>query len=162
MWAVLSVIAHIPSFPVFRFLVLYELALIPQWNFFAPNPPKGDFVILFRDKLSAENISNWVELRKVYKNPYFCWIWNPNKRINKASFDIVSELIALSNGLKKSSIPETEKSEMIIQSIPYLTMLNYICYTNKTPLSKERQFAVLTKLKSGYEIVFTSNFHRLY
>lgn len=102
-WAMISFVAHIPSFPASKFTFLYDLALIPQWNFFAPNPPKGDFIILFRDKMSTTELYNWIEVRRTNRQPYFCWIWNPNKRLNKAQFDLINELISISNAIKKKA-----------------------------------------------------------
>lgn len=160
-WAVISIIAHIPSFPAAKFSFLYDLALIPQWNFFAPNPPKGDFIILFRDKMIGNELSNWVEIRRTGSRGYFCWIWNPDKRANKGQFDLITELMIISNNVRNSDLNEEQRSETIIQTLPYLTLLQYVIGYQKSHLSIARQFAILTKTNQGFEVVFTSNFHEV-
>lgn len=159
-WAIISIIAHMPFFPAAKFSFWYDLALIPQWNFFAPNPPKGDFILLFRDKLNTHELSNWVEVRNPARNPYFCWIWNPCKRMNKGQLDLVNELVSLSNALKKRNMSADEQTETIIQSVAYLALLSYLCGYRQNPLAIERQFAVLSSMESTYGVVFTSNFHK--
>jgi hypothetical protein len=160
-WAVISIIVHIPSFPVERLAFLYNLALIPQWNFFAPNPPKGDLVLLFRDKMIGNTLSNWMEIKKNNRNKYFCWIWNPNKRFNKAHFDLINELISILNEIKSGDLESEVQSRFVIQTIPYLILLNYTFNYQKNSLAIQRQFAVLTSTKNGFDLVFTSNFHNL-
>jgi len=160
MWALLSIVAHIPSFPASKFKLLVDLGLIPDWSFFAPNPPKGDFVILYRDKLYDENLTNWVEVRKPLKNEKISWIWNPNKRINKSIFDIISQLLSVWNELRKMEASDFDKTQNLIYSMPYLILLNYVFNMINNPLSMERQFAILSSSGSKHEIVFTSNFHK--
>lgn len=160
-WALFSILVHIPSFPTHRFSLFYNLALMPQWNFFAPNPPKGDFVILYRDKLIDDLLTSWIEIKNKNRNNFICWIWNPNKRFNKAQYDIINELVSVSNQLKVSNLEEQEKKESTIQTVAYLALLKYVINHQINPLALERQFAIVTRKVVGYDLVFTSNFHRI-
>jgi hypothetical protein len=160
-WAAISIATHFPFFPGNRLTFLRDIGVIPQWNFFAPQPPKGDLIILYRDKLDTREVSNWKEVKTKTRSAYWCWIWNPQKRNNKGILDIVNDLIMQTNHLRKSGLDEKAKQFEVIQSIPYLLILQYVFNYPTEFAGNQRQFAIVLRTRQEFSTVFTSNFHNL-
>ncbi|MGB4772843.1 MAG: hypothetical protein WBP58_15365 [Chitinophagaceae bacterium] len=160
-WAAISIATHFPFFPGNRLTFLRDIGVIPQWNFFAPQPPKGDLIILYRDKLETKEVSNWREVKTKTRNTHWCWIWNPQKRNNKGILDIVNDLIMQTNQLRESGMDENRKQYEVIQSIPYLLILQFVFNHSSEFAGNQRQFAIVLKTRQEFTTVFTSNFHNL-
>jgi hypothetical protein len=114
-WAGCTLLVHVPALklPIRRRDVC---ALVPEWNFFAPRPAEGDYVLLHRDHCIDGSLAPWRELRVAAPRRWWNAAWNPTKRNRKALFDAVTEL----------ALHVKEEDPTIIASIPYLTLLNYV------------------------------------
>jgi hypothetical protein len=66
---------------------------IPNWRFFAPNPAQHDFQVVHRVLTADGTQTPW---QQTTRNPPRSWqrtIWAPDRRREKAIFDICSELL---------------------------------------------------------------------
>jgi hypothetical protein len=133
------------------------LGLLPIWTFFAPNPATGDFYLVYRDELSVGGSTIWRELSAPRSARTVAAIWNPDRRYNKALFDVAS---ALADEANKSN------GARIQLSLPYLSLLTLVCSRAlHDPLAVTTQFLVLSDhgLGRGEEPlpVFLSEWHSL-
>lgn len=130
------------------------LGLIPMWWFFAPNPARGDFYFLYRDRLRDGAVTDWTEIQAARRR-WWNMAWNPGRRQRKALFDIVTALAARAQ----------ETTDVTIQvSLPYLALLNYVSRLPRSAASESTQFIVMqTDADAPDEprAVFMSRLHRL-
>jgi hypothetical protein len=136
-------------------LRLYDvLALLPEWKFFAPNPARGDFHLLYRDRLPS-GLGPFTEIRFLEPRPWWACFWNPQRRSGKALFDAV---IGLAHQSK--STPGA-----VATSTPYLTLLQYISMLPRYNAGTHTQFLVLysgaMKADQGPQLVYVSPLHEL-
>jgi hypothetical protein len=128
------------------------LALIPQWNFFAPRPAQHDFLLLYRDQLEDGNLTDWTQVASITQRSGLSIIWNPAKRENKALFDVVTDLAA------QISV----SISMLELSVPYLTLLNYI---SSMPRFGPAVFTQFLLMRCGHaqepEALYISKLHSL-
>jgi hypothetical protein len=154
-WLLLSVLAQIPS-PIadeIRYLDLF--GVIPNWSFFAPRPASHDWHLLFRDYLADGHVSPWTETQIPERNPFFCFIWNPHRRQQKALSDAVTIL------LKNVGIVDPERLQL---SVSYLLLLKYISLVPRTQTALATQFLIMKAegpTDPGPRPVFISNTHSL-
>lgn len=132
-------------------------ALIPIWTFFAPNPGTSDTRILWRERLFDGTISPWHEiapptggLRRAF--------WNPDKRVRKAITDV-------GPGLARRARKQPD-SKLVLVSVPFLMVLQYISALPGSPLAESRQFTVVQTSGADDEdgeprILLVSNWHAL-
>lgn len=97
-----------------------SMNLIPLWTFFAPNPGKQDYHLLYRDKGQGDAVSDWVEVDLQEERHLFSFIWNPDKRDKKVLSDVVQDLIMLIRS-------EQGTKNYLIVTLPYLAILKAVC-----------------------------------
>lgn len=130
--------------------------LIPSWTFFGPNPGTTDYHLLFRTYLSTGDHGEWKELKLYEGWTWYAWLWNKNKRKQKAISDAVSALVQLSEQMKPQGLKST---------IPYLMILNYVSGIGHSPFMNQTQFMIMDS--QGYysenqpNVLFISERHKL-
>ncbi|WP_158692713.1 hypothetical protein [Streptomyces roseochromogenus] len=82
-------------------------SLIPNWRFFAPTPARHDFHILYRTLTTSGEQSEWKQASSITPRSWSHAIWFPNRRAEKAVFDICHNLLAASG----NEIDPTERVE---------------------------------------------------
>ena len=129
------------------------LSLVPEWQFFAPNPGRYDYHLLFRDVFADGSMSDWSEIPVINYRHWWHFIWNPGKRRPKALFDALSEFG------KRVEANDT----LLTASIPYLTILNYVSSLERSIPAKSVQFLVMYSQAycSPPEVLILSNVHGL-
>jgi len=133
--------------------------LIPLWTFFAPHPGKRDYHLLFRDKISDENYTEWQEMDITEERTFWSWLWNPEKRDKKILSDVVQSLV--------SSIPSyrerTGNLNLLMFSTPYIIVLHAVSNYKRRTADCYRQFMLAES--SGYQkettpsLILLSVFH---
>jgi hypothetical protein len=154
LWFVLSLAVYLPRCQkVVR--RLDQLSLIPEWRFFAPRPGQHDLHLLYRDEYENGSSTEWTEIVLATKRRFWCAVWNPGKRNNKALFDCVQEL---GKHIRQGD-------ETIELSLPYLTLLNYVESMERLAMPTAVRFAIFTSDGKRFEpepdILLLSNLHRL-
>jgi hypothetical protein len=157
-WFLLTVLKHLPVRVMRKFgnflLSPMSLRFIPIWNFFAPNPASHTYHLLYRDQSKDGKMTNWHEI-KIPQQEWSRVFWNPSKSFNKGILDIVLEFTQLIPRLK-------DHQEIIKVSLPYLTILSYLSYVQRSIEPFATQFLLLQSSSSaGFEILFLSDFHQL-
>lgn len=157
-WLILTVASHLPIVNVFVFRHIRFGrwgGLIPSWAFFAPQPARKDYTLLYRELYDSGDLSSWYEVSpSVHQRSILTALWNPESRPKKALSDAISYLIRLA---RKQG---TEHQSLII-SIPYLLLLNRISQIPHGPGVSRRQFLVVSYSRTAPEpeIVFLSYMH---
>jgi len=155
-WFIISVLNQ--AFPKVKnkVSVIDPFSLIPQWNFFAPNPGMHDFHLLYRDKLKDGSITELKEFPICEARKLINIFWNPNKRESKVLSDIVVNFTEIS-----IRFPDNDSASII--SIPYLIILSQISQSHYTESATHRQVIIVQfegyKNSKPPDIVFTSAFH---
>ena len=153
-WLAISIFVYVPSLTK-RIRRWDSFGLVPQWNFFAPNPARHDFHLLFRDQLQDGTMTEWTEVASIAQRPNWGIVWNPRKRRNKALFDAVTDLAMH----VKDSLPAIELS------IPYLTLLNYVSGLPRFAGARFTQFLIMRSGSSDQgqkpELFYLSKLHAL-
>jgi hypothetical protein len=154
LWFLLSVLVLVPGLrPYIRGRDIFSF--VPEWKFFAPNPAQGDYLLLYRDELADGTVTPWTEVRLAQARRWWNVIWNPGKRANKALFDAVVE----------ASQEAVLRPEILVTSIPYLTLLNYISSLGRICRPAFTQFMILHSFSDCMEreprLVFSSDLHSL-
>lgn len=67
--------------------------LLPNWRFFAPEPAQTDFHILHRTLDSDGVESPWQDTHVISPRRAVHIIWFPDRRTDKAVFDVVGEIL---------------------------------------------------------------------
>jgi hypothetical protein len=93
---------------------------IPNWRFFAPTPARHDYNVLYRERLTDGTVTSWREQEIALARNLRQIMWHPNRRLEKALFDVASELFRLSRDIKDTS--------RIKLTVPYLSLLNYVSH----------------------------------
>ncbi|WP_187645421.1 hypothetical protein [Streptomyces sp. TRM49041] len=83
---------HIPTFNRISRLDSFS-TFFPNWRFFAPNPAKHDYHILYRTLNEAEETSPWRQVELIAGRKPHQIVWFPERRPEKGVFDMCSELI---------------------------------------------------------------------
>lgn len=158
-WLILTVFNQFSSKRWKIFILFDVFGLIPKWTFFAPNPGITDYHILYRERWQNGLYSHWKEIKMNDRDKnYYSALWNPEKRKNKAIFDMVIGLVE-----HASNYPDEPKILSI--SLPYLLVLNLINSQDLSTYTEATQFMVMQT--HGYfndrepELVAISAFHRL-
>lgn len=159
-WFFVTVIKHIPMkyMPGFWRSIAYSPAysrFIPTWNFFAPNPGKHTFHLLYRDQSKDMRMSEWHEVRGEAQTEWLRAIWNPSKAFNKATLDIVVELAQV-------VVNSRDHPAMVKISIPYITVLTYVSSIPRMTEQLATQFMLVqSSPATGYDMLFISDIHQL-
>jgi hypothetical protein len=148
---------------------LYRLNIlnaIPIWTFFAPTPGITDTHIIFRDKKSNLEVSEWGEIVLLEERRWYHFIWNPHKRKSKLIVDALSQIKSLKNKSLKNEFKEEELQYRVQLSKGYLILLNLVMnYEMSDNEILSRQFMVVDSyLFSGKRQpfpIFSSPFHTL-
>lgn len=106
-WFIVTALSQHPqrSFDTLRKLDPIGLT-IPNWRFFAPEPAVHDFHLVYRTSDSQGNISNWREAFTVTPRRLVHAVWFPERRREKAVFDLSIDLL----GLVAASSDERQKA----------------------------------------------------
>ncbi|WP_019806229.1 hypothetical protein [Saccharomonospora halophila] len=96
---------------------------IPNWRFFAPTPARHDFNVLYRDELADGTRTPWREHEIVAERTLPQMLWHPVRRMEKALFDVASELLKATE-----SVPDPSRIPL---TVSYLALLNFA--TNQVP-----------------------------
>jgi hypothetical protein len=129
-WLALSALAQLPGPAARKIRSLDAFGLIPSWAFFAPNPVRTDSHLVYRHILRSGHVTDWTEAF-VWRAPSLRWIWNPDRRAEKAISDASSHLV------------KREKLAGVQWSTPYLLLLNYVSGLPRTSEAVAVQFALL-------------------
>ena len=131
---------------------------IPNWRFFAPTPARHDFNVLYRDKLANGELTPWREQEISKDRTLLQMVWHPARRMEKALFDVASELLQASEKVK-----EVERVQL---TVSYLALLNFV--TNQVEHHREGvQVQFLIAQSAGHDesieprMLFLSDFHAL-
>ena len=153
-WAAVSVLVYIPALNgIIRGIDIFSV--VPEWRFFAPNPGRNDFHLLFRDRFQDGSLGHWTELQTLTVRPWWHAFWNPHKRRNKALLDAVVELSSL--------IARLEPGVQV--SLPYLAILSHVSDVRRSIPPEFVQFMIMyssgTSQDVGPAVLYASQFHRL-
>ncbi len=157
-WFVASII-HQFRFDWWKFFIRFDIFnFLPNWSFFAPNPGKHDFHLVYRAWIQDQP-SPWQEIVTLSGNWYLRWIWHPSRYPTKALSD-------LTYGLYRAIYNSNGDKTMVMFSSSYLSLLNLVM--SQSPLEGTdhyRQFAIVVTqgFKEGrhIEIKFLSELHRV-
>ncbi len=159
LWFLLSSIVYLPLKGNRALSILHTSGLISGWAFFAPDAPRGDLILCFRDRLVNSEITSWFEVKIGKPRNFLCGIWNPDRRVRQCVFHIISELIRMP-GYNRNP----EDIEWISRTVPYLTIVNYLSHRFLDPSTKERQFCFVLSQgleEKSYTPLFFSLFHEI-
>jgi hypothetical protein len=157
-WFTLSVVNQF-SFQWFdRVLEFDYFSLIPYWTFFAPNPGRTDYHVVYRDKRPDGSTTNWREVVLTEPRGLASVVWNPKKRSKKVLSDVAMSIARIVR-----ANPATE--QFVIVSFQYLLILNYLVKSVPSSTSVERQFAIVETAGFYREgppsVVLRSDFHSI-
>ncbi|MBB6127400.1 hypothetical protein [Mucilaginibacter lappiensis] len=136
-------------------------ALIPLWTFFAPRPGKSDYHLLYRDKITEEQYSEWHEMDITEERTFWSWFWNPEKRDKKILSDVVQSLVSCIPDYRKA----TGNTNLLMFSMPYIIVLHAVSQCKKQSPNVYRQFMLAET--SGYQetnppaLILLSVFHQI-
>lgn len=145
-WFVCTVLWQIEycreNFKVLRIFNFFNI--LPVWTFFAPKPGVNDIRLLFRDKDTQGNLSEWQEVLVFENRKWYHFLWNPKKRYNKLVLDSVAQLKGIMRAYGKQKIEDDYFEGTLMLSQGYIVLLAIVSdlpYTFKNTYS--RQFLVV-------------------
>jgi hypothetical protein len=136
------------------------VGIIPIWTFFAPNPGRNDYHLLFRDMTIDESTSVWRTIEIRGRRPFRC-VWHPSRRIHKAVNDVLSQLTHTNSNEAQGRT--LDKGRLI--GVPYIILANFILNQPHDFRSIARQFTIArtaggTDGLTNPTAIFLSAFHR--
>ncbi|MGP3947278.1 hypothetical protein [Streptomyces sp. 7N604] len=69
--------------------------LIPNWRFFAPEPARHDFHLLFRTLSVTDEESPWKAASRIHERKWRQVVWFPGRRQEKGVFDTCNEIVGV-------------------------------------------------------------------
>jgi len=133
LWLGASALNQLPG-ELCRWLKRHDvIAAIPAWTFFAPNPGKSDFFLLYRDRSPEGYASPWRVVHVDGKAGMISAVWNPIKRRNKALTDHASELLYLAARYRRQSL---------VVTLPYVVLLNPVTAQRREMSAEATQLAI--------------------
>lgn len=156
-WLGLTILLHVPLSVLDGLRIRDKLAITPSWRFFAPIPGTSDYHLLARDKFVGGTVGAWQEADINSKQrTALAFLWNPDKRSNKALFDVTTTLLQVAS-------KANDQHETIPLSIPYLILLNAVSNLPRSPFTTGRQFMLVKTDGPGAlpDLLFISNMHDL-
>lgn len=165
-WFVVSVVAQVHNKRLNRLRRLDHFSLIPLWTFFAPNPGKSDYHLIYRDELDDGSLTAWTEIPLTHRRTWLTSLWNPTKRETKVLADIVNSVASLIEYHAEQKTPPQAVGDAVMLSTSYLILMN-IVFEREKPAARtvRRQFALVET--QGFDstqmpaIIFYSPFHSL-
>ncbi|MFF4779065.1 hypothetical protein ACFY05_40225 [Microtetraspora fusca] len=122
----------------------YTGLLIGNWRFFAPEPAQHDFHILHR-VLTADDVqSPWAETTHIPKRTWRQMVWFPERRQDKAVFDVCAELI-VSFAQPKLDITKVPAYQVLCDRVELVVREEY----RSKPTPKGFQFVIARS--AGYD-----------
>lgn len=167
------------------------MKFIPSYRFFAPDPGRWDFHLLYRVRREDEEVTDWRHCEDLIDFPqYIHWIWNPRMYDTKAMSDYAQSLASTLEeeegrdgepeaGMEaddqdyedldmvegeSARLLESEEMEKYVVSTPYLSLLNYVTGEADGADAEEVQFLIMRgSLRKGEssEPFFLSYFHEV-
>jgi hypothetical protein len=138
-----------------RVRALDVLEIVPEWRFFGRHPGRVDFYLLYRDRLSDGDFTDWIEIPLITPRPWHAFLFNPRRRAAKALMDTV---IHLSQEIKVSP-------DALVGALPYIALLHHVSAMWRGPRSTHRQFLLLQttadREDAEPELVVLSDLHEL-
>jgi hypothetical protein len=86
--------------------------LLPNWRFFAPEPAQHDFHVMHRVLTADERQTPWSEATRITPRAWRHAVWFPDRRRDKAMFDVCNELIMLM-GVPSVDLTTTSPFELL-------------------------------------------------
>jgi hypothetical protein len=151
-WFLATVVAQLPRLKLTN--SLSRVPLIPRWSFFAPTPGTSDVLLFYRNKLGSGTCTIWTEAYRSRRGS-FCWIWNPERRMRKALFDLSQAICRTiqANGAHQ------------VLTVSYLLVLSIVSSEPHWPGARYVQFALIARTRGGpkdeLEEIFRSRFHTI-
>ena len=136
-WLAASVIGQFPGRLNDRLRTADAFGLIPSWSFFAPNPARSDCHLVYRHILRGGVVTEWSEAF-VWRPTWARWVWNPDRRVEKAISDASSHL------------SRRKDLDGVQWTTPYLLLLNYVSGLPRSDDAMAVQYALLGSF--GYNI----------
>lgn len=134
-----------------------RVGILPVWTFFAPNPARSDYRLLYRDMGTEGTLSAWKEIR-VRNHSVLRSVWHPERRIQKGLNVSVASL------LRRTTATGTFEKRRLLE-IPYLLILNFVEKQPRDFRALKRQFIIAQTDGVGSDgdprILFLSAFHVL-
>jgi len=135
---------------------LSSVAVIPRWLFFAPEPERFDYFLVYRDHAQQQVYSPFkVALAPSARRPWAV-LWNPRKHELKLAGDIVRRLVQLARDMPERDLAAT---------LPYLMLLEFVTTLPHEATARAVQFAILRRrgvdADDDFSVVMTSAMHRL-
>ncbi|CRK56202.1 hypothetical protein [Alloactinosynnema sp. L-07] len=93
-WFGVTVLSQHPH-QIFDRFRRYDLTglVIANWRFFAPEPAQHDFHVLHRVLTADGDQTSWSETTRIPRRRLVQALWFPDRRQDKAMFDVCNELI---------------------------------------------------------------------
>jgi hypothetical protein len=95
-WLVTTIASQHPHRAFDRFRDFDPIGLlVPNWRFFAPEPAMHDFHLLHRVLEPDGEATSWEETIRIPARVWRHAAWHPERRRDKAMFDVCNELVTL-------------------------------------------------------------------
>lgn len=109
-------------------------------------------LLLYRNKLRDGTLTIWTEAYRSQRGR-FGWIWNPERRLRKALFDLSQAICR--------TVRQNEPQQVL--TVPYLLVLSVASSELHWPGAEYVQFALVARTrrepKDELEEIFRSKFH---
>lgn len=135
--------------------------LVPDWRFFAPEPGVKDFVVVYRSKTRAGQLSALKEIAPAPSGA-LRWLWNPETRRRKALFDLTDSVHLMAERLSKCGPPQLHGSlpDTVTLTAPYLALLNLVSGRVGGSVPRLVQFGIIHRGWPDHEeLAFLSRWH---
>ncbi|MER6915076.1 hypothetical protein ABT354_25655 [Streptomyces sp. NPDC000594] len=143
-WLLLSLVSQHPHQVFDRFRRYDKVGLlIPNWRFFAPQPARHDFHLLFRTIADDGTESDWQAATRIHRRDWAQVVWFPGRRQEKAIFDICSELVQLVGS----------KAARVVEAPGYRLLRNFVnrLLDENPPAGEISGFQFLVVRYSGHD-----------
>jgi len=133
--------------------------MLPEWRFFAPNPPNHDYLLLrrFQDLDGSIHGTDVTHFRPAGRRRF---IWNPEGRRQKMFRDLVEVLQAASSS-HENQVEVAPVSDGVQITDPYILLLNYATTRTDHAPGRHVQFGVLRQVPGADpELSILSRWHR--
>ena len=133
-WFALSILNQFPARPV---RIADPFSLLPLWAFFAPNPGRYDYHLVYRDyDGGGEPLTPWREVAASARRSAFGALWNPGKRASKALMDYTQSIARIN-------------SPSVSVTVPYLSLLTVVMAQDGVRDAAARRFVVVATERFG-------------
>lgn len=135
-----------------------------MWTFFAPNPGKSDYHLIYRDRRRSGVVEDWTEIPLTHRRTMLSSLWNPMRRDTKTLPDIVNVVASLVKHHQDQGTPDEDLGDIVMLSTPYLMLLTLV--TSRVAIRQDvgqRQFALVESYgfdrSTPPDVVLCSPFH---